>query len=143
MQSIKPDYVNLGLSIPMGPQLRALVEQHLLTDLAAYVILNQKLKFDWSDSCIEGRDSTYLDGSLENYSGILLFDEQDDLVVDGWMEFIHEGDFFLVYWDYVTVWQNGEEIFDKPKPGIPDHIWAQLPDYVKLICEKAGQRYIS
>lgn len=142
MQPIKPDYINLGLSTPMAPQLRALVQQHLLTDLAAYVVLNQKLKFDWSNSCIEGHDSFYLDGSLENYSGIMLFDEQGNLVVDGWMEFIHVRDFFLVYWEYITVWQNGEAVFDKPDPGIPDHVWAQFPESVKSICEQKSQKYM-
>lgn len=136
MQTVKPNYTDLDLSMPMGPHLRALVEKQLIADLASYGTISSNLKFDWSDSCIEGHDSSYLDGDLENYSGILVFDEHDDLVADGWMEFIHEGDFFMVYWEYVTIWQNSREIFDKAEAGIPDHVWAQVPDGIKWNYEK-------
>lgn len=136
MQTVKPNYTDFGLSNPMGPQLRTLVEKQLIADLASYGIASLNLKFDWSDSCIEGHDSSYLDGDLENYSGILVFDEHDDLVADGWMEFIHEGAFFLVYWEYVTIWQNSKEIFDKAEAGIPDHVWIELPDSIKWNYEK-------
>jgi len=43
------------------------------------------------------------------------------------MEFIKEGDFFLVYWDMVTIYSKGVVISDK-KPGIPEHVWAKIPD---------------
>ncbi|GAB4024438.1 hypothetical protein [Spirosoma koreense] len=136
MQTAKPNYIDLGLSTPMGPQLRALVEKQLIADLANYGMVSLNLKFDWSGSCIEGHDSSYLDGDLENYSGILVFDEHDDLVADGWMEFIQECDFFLVYWEYVTVWQNGEKIFDKSEAGLSEHVWAKIPDNIKWNYEK-------
>jgi hypothetical protein len=35
-----------------------------------------------------------------------LTDKQASIIVDGWIEFIQEGDFFLAYWDQTTVWQN-------------------------------------
>jgi hypothetical protein len=47
------------------------------------------------------------------------------------MDFIHEGDFFLAYWDFVTVWQHNKKVFDKTKPGIPDHVWRQIPDKIQ------------
>lgn len=140
MQTGKPNYTDFGFSALMGPQLRALVETQLIADLASYGRAGSTLKFDWSDSCIEGHNSSYLDGDLENYSGILVFDEHDNLVADGWMEFIHEGDFFLVYWEYVKIWQKCKMIFDKAEAGIPDHVWAQLPDIIKWNYEKERLR---
>jgi hypothetical protein len=93
----------------MGPELRSLVERHLVEDLKFYGI-DKELHFDWSDSCIEGHDTNYLDGSLENFSGIAVFDNHENLVADGWMEFIHEGDFFLAYWNYVTTWESDKKL---------------------------------
>ncbi|GAB4029725.1 hypothetical protein [Spirosoma jeollabukense] len=136
MQTVKPNYIDLGLSPPKGPQLRTLVDKQLVADLASYGIAGLGLKFDWSNSCIEGHDSSYLNSDLENYSSILVFDEHDNLVADGWMEFIHEGDFFLVYWDYITIWQNGGKIFVKSEDGLPDHVWAQIPDSIKRNMKK-------
>jgi hypothetical protein len=80
---MKANYSYLGFSDSMGPKLRRLVEDQLLTDLSHYGIYSANLKFDWSDSCIEGYDATYLDGSLENYSGIAISDTEDNLVVGG------------------------------------------------------------
>jgi hypothetical protein len=131
-----PNYKDLGLSSSMGPQLRTFVERQLLADLTNYGISSNNLKFDWSDSCIEGHDTTYLDGKLENFSGIALYDAENNLVAEGWMDFIHEGDFFLAYWDYLSIWQVDKKIFDKNKPGIPDHVWRQLPDDIRLNYKK-------
>ena len=116
----------------MGPQLRALVERQLLKDLANYNVVDLNLKFDWSDSCIEGHDTSYLDGQLENFSGISVFDVANQLIANGWMEFVHEGDFFfLAYWEFVQVWQGDEKCFEKSEPGIPNHIWQVIPDEIK------------
>jgi len=122
----KPNYIDLGFSKTMGPELRRLVEKQLLADLCFYNVVDLDLKFDWSESCIEGNDTEYLDGSLENYSGIAVFDNNDKLVAEGWMEFIHAGKFFLVYWDYLTIMQGDKRVFDK-KAGIPNHVWEQIP----------------
>jgi len=115
----------------MGPQLRKLVEEQLIVDLRYYYIDKPVLKFDWSESCIEGHDAVYLNGYLENYSGITIFDEADCLVADGWMDFVLAGDFFLVYWDFITTWNEEERLANKSQPGIPDHIWLQIPDDIK------------
>lgn len=97
-----------GLSKSMGPQLRAPVEKHLLTDLYHYC-QKENLKFDWSESCIEGKDTNYLDGSLENFSCIFLYDNNNYLVAEGWMEFVHSGDFFIAYWEFLSVFEGGKK----------------------------------
>jgi hypothetical protein len=56
----KTNYIDLGLSSPMGINLRKLVESQLLQDLINYGIDKLDLKFDWSESCIEGHDTDYL-----------------------------------------------------------------------------------
>jgi hypothetical protein len=127
----KPNYIDLGLSCSMGVELRELVETHLLQDLKNYGIDQSNLKFDWSDSCIEGHGSSFLDGRLENYSGIVVYDQSDRLVADGWMEFVQEGDFFIAYWEFIGTFDNQRIVGQKEEPGIPEHIWVQLPDDIK------------
>ena len=131
MQTQKPNYEDLGLSISMGPQLRSLVEMQLLADLKVYGVPPDNLKFDWSNSCIEGHDSSFLDGELENFSGISIFNN-NQLIAEGWMDFVHEGTFFLAFWDYLTVWENDAIVLDKNKAGIPDHVWERIPKDVRL-----------
>jgi hypothetical protein len=127
----KPNYTDMGFARSMGPKLRHVVEEQLSTDLKNYFIDTPGLKFDWSDSCIEGKSTDYLDGSIDCYSSIYVFDNNDNLVADGWMEFIHDGNFFLVYWDMVTTYHMDKVLADKKTPGIPDHIWAKIPDDIK------------
>ena len=121
----------------MGPKLRNLIEQQLLEDLLHYGFVNKELRFNWTAGCLEGKSAKYLDGSLENFSGIALYDdEQNALVAEGWMEFILAGDFFLVYWDNLTTWKNGERIASKEYFGIPPHVWKKIPSYVRDSYEK-------
>jgi len=129
----KANYTEIGYADSMGPRLKQLVEEMLIEDLKHYYIDNQKLKFDWSQSSIEGKSTKYLDGSLDRYSGISVYDNQDNLVADGWMEFIHENDFFIVYWDTLTTidpYKSFKKLADK-KIGIPEHIWTKIPDEIK------------
>jgi hypothetical protein len=126
-----PNYTDLGLSSPMGIDLRKLVESQLLQDLRNYGIDKLDLKFDWSESCIEGHDTHYLKSNVENYSGISIYDKDERLVADGWMEFIHEGDFLITYWEFVQTFDNDKVIGKKDKPGIPKHIWDKLSDDIK------------
>lgn len=121
----------------MGPRLKTLVETQLLADLGNYIMTIDNLRFDWSDSCIEGHDTIYLDGQLENFSGIAVFNLDSQLIAEGWMDFVHEGNFFLAYWDFVTIWQDNKKTFEKANSGIPDHIWQQIPDHIKWSYEKA------
>lgn len=126
----KPNYIDMGFGRSMGPKLKKLVEEHLTEDLNHYGIDNQHLKFDWSESCIEGKCTDLLDGSIDRYSSIYVFDTGDNLIADGWMEFIHEDAFFLVYWDMVTTYSDDKIIIDK-KSGIPNHVWTKIPDNIK------------
>lgn len=130
---MKPNYSNYGLSISMGKLLRKEVETQLMNDLTKYGIDNKRLIFDWSDSCIEGRCANYLDGSVDRFSGIKLFDTNDNLIVDGWMDFISEKsyDIFIVYWDFLSIYENEKRLKIKETPGIPSHIIEILPAKLK------------
>lgn len=127
----KPNYADLGFATTMGPKLRKVVEDQLVIDLRNYGVDNPELRFDWSESCIEGKCTDYLDGSIDRFSGISIFDSHDNIVAEGWMEFIQEGDLFLVYWDTLSTFQVNKRIGGKQRPGIPDHIWAKIPDDIK------------
>lgn len=120
----------------MGPQLRALVESQLLQDLGHYGLFNKDLKFDWSQSCIEGHDGSYLDGRLENFSGLMVFDGSGKLIVDGWMEFVHRGKFFLAYWEFVSIWKDNIKVFEKSVPGLPKHVLDKIPTELMTESEK-------
>lgn len=128
----RPNYIDIGFGRSMGPMLKKLVEEHLTSDLMHYGIDNQYLKFDWSESCIEGKSTNFLDGSIDRFSSIYVFDRNDKLIAYGWMEFIHENSFFLVYWDMITTYSDDKIIIDK-KSGIPDHVWTKIPDNIKSI----------
>ncbi|GAO45384.1 hypothetical protein [Flavihumibacter petaseus] len=124
----------------MSPELRKLVERHLSADLKFYVD-KLNLKFDWSESCIEGHDTKFLQSTVENFSGIAVFDENDSLVGEGWMKFVHEGGFFLVYWDYITTWSKEQKLSEKGRQGIPDHIWELIPEDIKPNYEAERNRF--
>lgn len=132
---IKPNYSNLGCSTSMGPQLRAIVEMQLVDDLHFYSNELFRVQFDWSESCIEGRNCAYLDGILDNFSGIGLFDVNDNFIAEGWLEFIHEPDFFLVYWNHLdfAAPRLGNS---KLQFGIPPHIWQKIPEFLRWRYEK-------
>ena len=123
--------LNFGHSDAMGPQLRELVEKQLLEDLKHYKIDQPNLKFDWSNSIVEGHSANYLDGLVENYSGILVLNENNQIIADGWMEFILEGDFFLAYWDHITTHEGKKKLAEKQLPGIPKHVWKQIPEALR------------
>lgn len=118
---MKPNYKDLGYANRMGKELKALVEENLKNDLKNYKVNENQLKFDWSESCIEGRRTEYLDGAVENFSGISVFDEEDNLVAEGWMDFVHEPNFFIAYWDRVTTWDKNSKKATKDF-GMPKHI---------------------
>ena len=120
----------------MGPKLRNLVESQLLEDLKNYRVEKRYLKFDWSQSCIEGHALEYLDGSVENFSSITVFDEQDRVTAEGWMEFVHGGEFFLAFWDLVKTWDGNKKLGEKKQFGIPSHVWQKIPDGTKPTWKK-------
>ncbi|TYR78832.1 hypothetical protein FZC66_17540 [Priestia megaterium] len=126
---MKPNYKELGWSDKMGPKLRALVEEQLIEDLRKYELIGNQFKFDWSESCIEGHDAVYLDGEVENFSGIKVFNEKDELIAEGWMKFIHEPaeNFFIAYWEFLSFFEFGKARSMKDKVGIPLHIFKRIP----------------
>ncbi|WP_307338805.1 hypothetical protein [Metabacillus malikii] len=126
---MKPNYTSLGFSDKMGPKLRKLIEHQLSKDIYAYGLIESQLKFDWSESCIEGHDTDYLDGTVENFSGINIFNEKDEHIAEGWMEFIHEPafHFFIAYWEFIHIIEMGREVVIKDSVGIPPHIFKKIP----------------
>jgi hypothetical protein len=128
---MKPDYINLSFADCMGKKLKTEVEKQLSEDLKFYGVIHDIYKFDWSDCCIEGNRTKYLDGEVENFSSIFVFNANDEIVAEGWMEFIHENDVFIAYWEFLDRYQDDKEIPLKSKCGIPLHIYSQLPEVVK------------
>ncbi len=95
----------MGLAITMGPKLKIYVERQLLNDLNYYHKFTGKLRFDWSNSCVEGKCMDYLDGSLDRFSGIMVYKVEDQLVCDGWMDFMYveDRDQLIVYWHFLDI----------------------------------------
>lgn len=127
---MEDNWSKYGFSSSMGPKLRKLVQIQLVDELNSLLSMSFEFDFDWSESCIEGHDGMFLDSSLENYSGIILIDKQASIKADGWMDFIQEGDFFLAYWDQITVWQNDRELFSKDL-GISSYAFALVPEELR------------
>lgn len=128
--------LSLGFSDCMGPKLRNFVEGQLISDLSVYVpeiymVSLETVSFNWSDSCVEGHRTSYLDGELENFSGIAVYDLSGDFIAGGWMEFIETGDSLKVFWWYLD---SGEKIkiHEKREGGIPSHVWSVLDSNAKL-----------
>src|SRR5262245_31928385 len=129
---------SLGDTKCMGPMLRAEVERQLLEDLLHYQVGVVNPIFDWSEICIEGHATRYLDGEMENWSGITVLDSVGQTIADGWMEFIHGGgdNPLFVFWEFLTIYENGKQREAKRQPGIPRHIWEELPETSKQLCTK-------
>lgn len=112
----------------MGPVLRDVVETQLARDLRNYRIYNEHVKFDWSQSYGGGRSFAYLDGKVENFNRVIVFDQDNNLLADGCIDFIANRFFFLAYWDLVTTWKNGDIVKEKKDHGMPISVWRQLPE---------------
>jgi hypothetical protein len=61
----------------------------------------------------------------------MVFNADDELIADGWMEFIHEDDMFIAYWEFLDKYENDQEIRLKNECGIPLHIYEEIPDQFK------------
>ncbi|MEM8837782.1 MAG: hypothetical protein AAGE89_06795 [Pseudomonadota bacterium] len=127
---------DLGFADCMGPDLRRFVEKKLLEDLNQYVRSKRKFRdgevhFDWSESCVEGHRTDWLDGEIENFSGISVYDLNHNLIAEGWMEFIETEDGLEVFWWFL---RGGErhDIQEKTLNRIPEHIWERLSSEVRL-----------
>jgi hypothetical protein len=125
MANLNNEMKNLAYTERMGPMLRAEVERQLLKDLRCYRVEADGPCIDWSDTCIEGDATSYLDGELENWSGISVLDANKQIVADGWMEFIHGGGDkpLFVFWDFLTIFEQGVKRRAKARLGIPSHVW--------------------
>ena len=102
------------------------IESQLIADLKSYSVFGDA-RFDWSQSYGAGRKVRHLDGTLENFSRIILFDREGELLADGCMDFVFSSSVVVCYWDLVTVWRKGQIISEKKEEGIPVHVWKQLP----------------
>ena len=133
---------NLERSSRLGPRLRSEVERQLLSDLRQYGIAVGEAALDWSESCIEGHATSYLDGMLHNFSNVAVVDKRGKLLASGWIDFIHGGGTnpLYVFWNQLTIFEDGDlrrEKVLKSTPGIPRHVWEKLPESSKKLCTKS------
>jgi len=126
----------LGYANKMGPKLRAEVERQLLVDLQFYNVKIEGLAIDWSESCLEGHRTDYLDGDLEEWSGIAVVDSQNNIVAHGWIDFIHGGSDnpLFVFWEVLYLVNNNQNIEVREGFNIPQHVWDKLPESSKDLC---------
>ncbi|WP_218161363.1 RDD family protein [Cohnella sp. OV330] len=84
----------------------------MLRELLLHHKFEHRLYFDWSESCIEGKSLHFLDGSLDRYSGISIYDENNEFVADGWMDFDFDpsSNQLSVYWIFLDIYLNGQKI---------------------------------
>lgn len=130
-ENINTDKRTYGAASLMSPELRKLVEKQLLAELPHYKLNKANLAFDWSGSVNESHQMQHPLGIIASFSGILVLDEKSQIVADGWLEFILEPGFFLAYWDYLTTREGKKKLSEKQMPGIPKHVWKQLPEELK------------
>lgn len=133
---------NLGFSNCMGPELRQFVERQLIVDLNQYlapgsVIKSTDIHFDWSDSCVEGHRSRWLDGEIENFSGVAIRNHRQELVAEGWMEFIETEGSIEVFWWFLRG-GNDYAIQAKNSNHVPEHIWDRLGDDARSVWSKSA-----
>lgn len=131
----------LGFSDCMGPKLRQFVESQLLLDLSRYAspkltFHSDNIRFNWSESCLEGHRTYWLDGEIENFSGVAIFDLNERLIAEGWMEFIETETGLEVFWWFL---EGGTDYDIKRKRTnqVPKHIWNRLSDELR----SAWRRY--
>lgn len=132
-----PNYHDYGLSHPMGDKLRKEIERQLADDIRHYGVVDAGLKFDWSECVIEGHTARVLDGYMENFSSIKVFNAKDKLIAEGWMDYIFDKqhDLFIVYWDLLDLCIHGKMKQVKDF-GVPEYIYSNLPDDIKIKCKK-------
>lgn len=138
-KKVPESFVNYGFSEKMSPQLRVEVEKQLIKDLENYDISLEECRFDWSGSVIEGFEVEFMDGRLDNFSGIIIRDDKKNVLVEGWMDFIFSEDekILIVYWDNLVY--MGKEL--KKNFGIPEYVWEKLSENLKLICATKGSHW--
>lgn len=132
--------LELGYTEKMGPNLRREVKRQLLADLRRYEVEKEGFEIDWSETCPEGHTTEYLDGNLENWSGIIVRDPRGAIAAEGWLEFIHGGggNPLFVFWEFLTIYEGDKERKVKQHPGIPIHIWERLPEETRVLCARSS-----
>lgn len=127
----------LGFSDCMGPKLRAYVEEQLVADLNRHLpeqhtYQRSDVQFDWSDSCVEGHRKRWLDGEIENFSGIAVLHKDSRLIAEGWMEFIETEDGLEVFWWLLT---GADQLGFRAKDTntVPNHVWNRLSAEVRTL----------
>ena len=126
-----------GFSDCMGERLREFVERELILDLNIYLPEADRLhladaRFDWSESCVEGHRAIYLDGEIENFSGIAVYDPEGDLVAEGWMDFIECQDTFKIFWLFLHPGES-YQLLQEPSGRVPAHVSNTLDEENKTL----------
>ena len=138
----KPDYAASDSALMMPLELKLLIEKQLLADLAFYKYNVSGIKFDWSECIAEGHCAEYLNPAIEDFSDIYIYDNNENLVAKGWMDFIakHDDEFFIAYWKFIKIFDESRKIKNKSEATIPIHIWELLPEHIKEYCTKMAKR---
>ena len=125
----------------MGPHLKAEVERQLIEDIMHYGILDTRLRIDWSGACPEGHRTSYLDGDLEAVSNVSVLNGNNEIVAEGWLDFVHGGgdNQLFVFWLFLDIRRGGKWEEVKSEPVIPQHIWERLSDNTKDACMSEGK----
>jgi hypothetical protein len=125
----KPNNTEFGaVSDFYEPNLIKKLEEQLSNDLMEYGLKEDKYKFDWSESIAEsGR--RYLDVELIDFSYIYVFNVNDKIVAEGWMETIYDKsvNFIIAFWEFLHFNNGGKCKSVKRKCGIPAHVLNKLP----------------
>lgn len=137
--TIIPDYGDVGLSYSMKDKLRREAERQLSEDIRLYSVVNEILKYDWSESCFEGKSAFVLGSYIDRYSGVKIFNLNDEIIAEGWIDYIYEQRYniFIVYWDRLELYENGG-LREIKEFGVPEHVLKKLPDELKIKYEKKG-----
>lgn len=130
-----------GYTTLMGPLLRAEVERQLMVDLKHYGVVCDDGWIDWSGTCPEGHTTQYRDGQLENWSGVGVGDAAGTMIAGGWIDFIHGGDDnpLFVFWQFLDIHHPGGWTTMKSAPGIPPHVWEQIPESSRVLCRHSDR----
>ena len=119
---MKPNYTELVFSALMEPNLRNKIEEQLSNELMdeEYDLKDDKFKFDWSEIVAEGKSSSsiYLDEDIVSFSGINVFNVNDEFVAEGRVGFKYDMSekFFIAFWEFLTF-----NLDEPPKPNYTEY----------------------
>jgi hypothetical protein len=133
---------DLGVAGIMGTALRELVESQLRKGLEHYGRHANDYNFDWSESSEEGCDFDYLDGTIDRFSGIRVFNESKTLIAEGWLDYVYVDteDKLFVFWDYLNLVEDGQVEKVKTRSGIPAYIYEKLDSRTIEKCKNLNMK---